>query len=158
MRIGSIGRGLLLGLGLAAAAACGGMESAMSDTAGRVEVEADLYSGRPNPTWTLSADEAGRLEGLLGRLAPAAGGGYPDRLGYRGLRLTLARPGAAVATAEIADGRLHYGDRAGTRVLADPGREVERWLIATSKDKVGADAYNAVKAAAERIWNQETKP
>lgn len=167
MTIGATGRGLLLGLGLAAAAAaCGGMEPAMSDarqpepaTPDRIEVEADLFSGRPNPSWSLSVAEMARWRRLVARLPPAAEGAYPSRLGYRGLRLTLSFPGREAGTAEVADGRLRLQDgEAAPRVLADPGREVERWLVATGHEKVEAGLYATVAAEAERIWNQEKRP
>jgi hypothetical protein len=61
--------------------------------AGNVVVEVDAYSGRPNPTWTLTADEAVEAQRRLRDLPIAAGARMPEAvLGYRGFRL---REGAA---------------------------------------------------------------
>ena len=57
---------------------------------GDIEIELDIFSGRPNPTWTLSGEAAERLWSLLKGLEPAPPEEPPD-LGYRGF-LLLAPP------------------------------------------------------------------
>jgi hypothetical protein len=53
-----------------------------------VVVELDAFSGLPNPTWTLTAEEAAEAERRLRDLPVAAGARMPDAvLGYRGFRL-----------------------------------------------------------------------
>src|SRR5688500_18625720 len=48
-------------------------------------VELDALSGRPNPRWPLSVEEARELSLRLSDLEPARGATLPDtRLGYRG--------------------------------------------------------------------------
>lgn len=57
-----------------------------------MNVELDIYSGRPNPTWTLAPHEAAHVEQLLADLPRASS--QPDGgLGYRGF--------------ELADGQRH---------------------------------------------------
>jgi hypothetical protein len=90
------------------------------------EVELDVYSGMPNPTWTLSAADAALLAEKLDALPPAAPRELGNPLGYRGL---VVDTGAEVV-------RVHRGtaqvSRAGSIVVrADPGRSFERWLIST---------------------------
>ena len=51
------------------------------------DVELDVFSGRANPTWRLSADEAAELSARVERLTA---GGEPVRegaLGYRGFQV-----------------------------------------------------------------------
>ena len=46
-------------------------------------IEMDIFSGRPNPVWTLTADEGAALARLVAHLPPAAAPAQVD-LGYRG--------------------------------------------------------------------------
>jgi hypothetical protein len=50
-----------------------------------VRIEADVYSGRPNPNWTLSAAQSETLIRRLRALPTASGGTQRDGLGYRGM-------------------------------------------------------------------------
>ena len=58
------------------------------------QVELDVFSGRPNPTWPLTAEESHDLLARVGRLS-AGGGPVPAGLGYRGFivyRFETGRP------------------------------------------------------------------
>jgi hypothetical protein len=47
-------------------------------------VELDVFSGRPNPRWPLTSEEAEELSARVSRLAPDGGAGKPSTaLGYR---------------------------------------------------------------------------
>lgn len=111
----------------------GGCASAM-DVAlpSDVVVELDAYSGLPNPTWTLTAEEAAEAERRLRDLPIAAGARMPEAvLGYRGFRLRegTASPGtgrriyvaAGLVQVEDTDGPLYrdvHGLEAWLRELA----------------------------------------
>ncbi len=89
-----------------------------------VRVTLGLYSGRPDPTWTLSASEAAAVERAIEAL-PEAGGTPPEGgLGYHGFTVeTLGRTVTAYFGVVSAGG-------AGPQVLrTDPGRTVERLLL-----------------------------
>jgi hypothetical protein len=100
-----------------------------------IEVEIDLYSGRPNPSFTLpdAAEFRRRLAGLP-PLPPAAGQ-VRDGLGYRGVRVTGAGIGATEVV--VSGGIVEIRDAAGgvTR-CADPGRAFERWLVEAGSGQV----------------------
>ena len=106
-----------------------------------MQVEIDVYSGRPGPVWELDADQAVELAARLRTLPAADDGELPDGLGYRGLRLK-PQPGGTAAPAaaesiEIGAGRVHLTRADGTtRQLADPGRALERWLIDTARGHI----------------------
>lgn len=53
-------------------------------------VELDVFSGRPNPQWTLTQTEAARVEELLQDLPPAEKAVEPA-LGYRGFVMTAGK-------------------------------------------------------------------
>lgn len=99
-----------------------------------MQVEADVFSGRPNPRWTLDAAGARELARRLGELPAAPAAQAFEGLGYRGLVVT----GLSVECPEV---RLH-GGRArgecadGPRAWADAGRALERWLLATGEGRM----------------------
>lgn len=121
-------------------------------------VEADLYSGRPNPSWPLAPEEASQLVRRVDGLAPAAPVEPPGRLGYRGLRFRLYAGDREIASGESFDGHLRFQDAAGPRHLADPGREVERWLLATGRGKLEPQVYETLRNQAESLWNRRKEP
>ena len=88
-----------------------------------------LYSGRPDPTWPVSAAAARRLEKLWSSL-PAAGKPAPDpsRLGYRGafLRASLDREWIAF------EGLVSLKTPAGIEVRTDVERQFEKDLLASA--------------------------
>ncbi len=92
-------------------------------------VELDVFSGRPNPTWTLSPEETAALAALLKDLprsdTPAGEGG----LGYRGF--IISNPGRAAGL----PARIRVGG--GVVTMEENGRlqfyrethGIERWLL-----------------------------
>jgi hypothetical protein len=87
-------------------------------------VELDVYSGRPNPSWQLNANEVNELEDRLNGLAESAAVEIPNHLGYRGFsiidenneRLTVTSNGYVI---------LHEPD--GDKFYRDT-KEVQLWL------------------------------
>jgi hypothetical protein len=56
-------------------------------------VELDVFSGRPNPTWSLSVEQSMELLEMLQNLPPADKLSQENGLGYRGF--LLSNPGRA---------------------------------------------------------------
>lgn len=99
-----------------------------------MQVEADVFSGRPNPRWPLDAAASGELGRRLAELPAARPAPEFDGLGYRGLVVT-GLPG------ECGEVRVHGGQvRAEcggeTRAWTDAGRALERWLLATGEGRL----------------------
>jgi hypothetical protein len=112
-----------------------------------MEVEADVFSGRPNPRWALDEAETAVVAAMLGALKPAAQpAAAPDALGYRGIVLhdvEAAFPGCTRV-------RLHGGTATVecggvVRHLADAGRRVEGWVMETARRRVDREVYQALK-------------
>ena len=82
-------------------------------------VELDIFSGRPTPRWRLSDAEAALVRELMDALAPAQASPLPEPpgLGYRGFRID----NAVTAYRGVV--------RAGGRLLSDPQRRIERFLL-----------------------------
>jgi hypothetical protein len=98
------------------------------------EVELDVFSGRPNPRWTLPAELADTLRTELAERLPAEPQTAPG-LGYRGFVITnLGQVGGipqrlrayrAVLTVGDRDGTTHYRDTHGVEeaLLEDARRQ-----------------------------------
>jgi hypothetical protein len=100
-----------------------------------MQVELDIFSGRPNPRWDLTPAEALKFRKMVtalpssARRSPLAGG-----LGYRGL---IVRPPGnkpedfdeLVIYNEVVTARR--GDR--SKAFVDKGRLLEKWLLSTGK-------------------------
>jgi hypothetical protein len=95
-------------------------------------VVVDLYSGRESPAWELTAAESAELLSRLGRLHQKASGGSlpPNGLGYNGLQLRVATPGAVPEVYRIAKGLVLNGRG---RWFEDPGGGLEGWLLRTGR-------------------------
>src|SRR5690349_13387270 len=102
-----------------------------------MQAELDMFSGRPNPSWTLTAQEITELLRRLRGLPETASGEIPERLGYRGIRLSGADAILGVSEISIGDGVVLMHDLSGgKRRLTDPGRALERWLLDTASGRV----------------------
>ncbi len=106
-----------------------------------MQVELDIFSGRPNPRWELSSETAQELRNKLADLSEGA----PLRpqttgLGYRGLIVRSEKledfEELVIYNEVVASQR---GDRLATFV--DKGRSIEKWLLSTGKPFLGQDLY-----------------
>jgi hypothetical protein len=108
-----------------------------------LRVVVDLFSGRPNPGWTLDvANEAEfrrRLE--LARTAPSRDSRLLPGLGYRGLVVRASEEENAPELCRI------HGESivvSGSSRL-DAGRQFERWLLSTGKGVLEPSLFEMVK-------------
>jgi hypothetical protein len=113
-----------------------------------IEVELDIFSGRPNPTWTLTDAESDIIAERLAALPPAAPRKLSANLGYRGFIATIRQPGGE-ATARIQKGFAEITSGARTTYHEDRHRELERWLIGTGKAYVPTDIQQIVQRSFE---------
>jgi hypothetical protein len=106
-----------------------------------MRVEADVFSGQPNPAWILAPDEARAVAGLLGELRPSTVRAETfDGLGYRGMLLT----GAASHLGGCDELRAYRGRVVGEcpdgeRTWDDPGRRLERRLLESGRERLPPD-------------------
>lgn len=100
------------------------------------EVELDIFSGRPNPRWTLSAgEEAELLTRLLDRSVPLAPITITDgKLGYRGF--IVRATGGTAATLQSRGLPTGFRVRDGLGATIDP--QAERWLLFTGAPSLDA--------------------
>lgn len=107
----------------------------------------DLLSGLPNPSWTLSCDEAAAFVGLI-RDMPAFFGFLPSPpdLGYRGLVVAADCPGWPAGTWRVFAGAATFPGG----IAADPGRALESGLIASGEGRIEARWLTAAREAIGR--------
>jgi hypothetical protein len=108
-----------------------------------VEVELDIFSGMPNPTWVLTAAEADGFAQRLAQLPATSAGQLPGHLGYRGF---IVRVTEGVRTQEIRiwAGAVHVSDGPGIRA-ADKDRELERWVLHSGRPHLSDELVEAVE-------------
>jgi hypothetical protein len=94
-----------------------------------MEIELDVFSGRPNPTWTASPDRAASFSRGLSSLPNAPARPEPDRLGYRGF---IIRQGGL--TARVYDGHVFVTANGGTRTFVDSAG-LEQQLIDDARER-----------------------
>ncbi|HET7464147.1 MAG TPA: hypothetical protein VFJ82_23015 [Longimicrobium sp.] len=108
-----------------------------------VTAEADVYSGRVNPFWSVSGRDSVTLRQMVTALQPGSAAPEPPGLGYRGIVVH----NAGQLLARCYDLRVYRGAVAaqcetGARTLADPGRQVERFLAETGLKRADPAAYD----------------
>ena len=103
-------------------------------------VELDIFSGRPNPTWTLPDAEATAFREKLDGLAGTASGQVANNLGYRGF---VVRTGDEVVT--VQRGLVQKVGGGTTAYAADPNRDLERWLLDSGKPSLEPELVTAVE-------------
>lgn len=99
-------------------------------TGARCTATARIYSGRPDPEWSLDAEQLATLRRLWRRLPPATSGPPPaPPLGYRGAAVRCASGDRwsayrGVATFQRGAARPQHRE--------DPGRRFEHAVLATA--------------------------
>lgn len=108
-----------------------------------MQVEVDVYSGRPNPVWDLSTQQS---EEFLNRVRALpkreSDGALNDGLGYRGLKVTgseLSQEGYKEIV--ISNRIVAVQDENKSQQFTDENRALERWLLQTGKGKIEDELY-----------------
>jgi hypothetical protein len=110
----------------------------------RVEVELDIFSGMPNPTWVLANDQADSFVEQLAALSRTSARELSGNLGYRGFIVQLTQ-GAGTESIHIQTGTVQIS-RGATKVYAnDKDRRLERWLLNTGKPHMKNEVFEMVE-------------
>jgi hypothetical protein len=98
----------------------------------RVEVELDIFSGMPNPTWVLTSAEADNFVKQFTAASPTSATELSGNLGYRGFIVQVTE-GTNTQLIRIQNGTVHITKGATIVYSYDKDRELERWLLNTGK-------------------------
>jgi hypothetical protein len=97
-------------------------------------VTLDIFSGRPNPTWTLTPVQVSDLEGRIAKLAPSGKiDECPQNLGYRGFIVQwVDAKSNPVRTVNACLGAIRVKTATESKSFIDPQRKIELWLLESS--------------------------
>jgi hypothetical protein len=98
----------------------------------RCEVQLDIFSGMPNPTWILTNAEADSFEKQLAALPRTPARELSGKLGYRGFIVQCTQANN-VQLIRIQNGAIHISKGATNVYVSDKDRELERWLLNTGR-------------------------
>lgn len=108
--------------------------------AARCEVELDIFSGMPNPTWVLTNAEADTLVKKLAGLSRTSATELSGNLGYRGF-IVQCTQGADAQLIRIQAGTVHISEGARNVYAYDKDRQIERWLLNTGKPHLNNELF-----------------
>lgn len=115
-----------------------------SASAARVEVELDIYSGMPNPSWALSNDDAKALATRLASLPRTLDQRLHANLGYRGFIIRLTR-GSTAQEVRVQSGIVQVAEQGGPFYARDNSRALERWLLATGRPYMKPERFEELE-------------
>jgi hypothetical protein len=111
------------------------------------QVALDIYSGRPNPAWTLTAEQTRRLREMLDLLPEAACDPLELNLGYRGFVVELGQPPelSNEYRLRVYAKQVRWGDpwtsSSATLCHSDAEAVIARFLLASGQPHLSADEY-----------------
>lgn len=108
------------------------------------EVELDIFSGMPNPIWTLTDDEAESFASRLAALSPISAAEPVNNLGYRGFLVQLTQ-GADVQSVRIFRSVVEVSRNSTKSYVRDRDRALEWWLLSTGKPHMTEDVFQLVE-------------
>lgn len=113
----------------------------------RCEVELDIFSGMPNPTWILTDEEAASFVKRLAELLPSSPSELSGNLGYRGFNVQWTQ-GAKTQLIRIQKGTVQISEGATYVYASDKDRELERWLLKTGKPYLDDELFQIAEREA----------
>ena len=107
------------------------------------EVELDIFSGMPNPTWALTSADADNFVKQLKKLPSTSASELSGNLGYRGFIVQCTK-GAETQVIRIQTGIVHISKGVTVAYALDENRHLERWLLSTGKPYLNDELFQIV--------------
>lgn len=130
LALGTLGLGLVL-------FACAPGRAVAEPASNGAQVTFLLYSGRPNPSFTLSAAQVQRVQQLLAAAQPASGSQdrtvLPSILGYNGIVIESRGTSGLPVSVEVYRNRIAVHERDARRILSDNGA-LEQFLVSAGSE------------------------
>jgi hypothetical protein len=109
-----------------------------------VEVEIDIFSGKPNPAWVLTKTEADSFVKKLSTMSRTSATKLSGNLGYRGF-IVQVKQGIHTKLIHIQTGIVHISIGAMKIYAKDMDRVLERWLLHTGKPFLKDELFKIVE-------------
>jgi hypothetical protein len=109
-----------------------------------ITVEIDIFSGMPNPEWTLPEASAALFHSRLSGLRETTAKHRSKNLGYRGLVIRMSQETSL--TLYIQNGLIEISDGASSTFFLDEQRSLERWLIGTGRKFLSHEILDVIDA------------
>lgn len=110
-----------------------------------MEVELDIFSGRPNPRWDLTSQEAEEFANRFQSLPQHQGGSILEGLGYRGLIVTKVDENIGeYEEIQISNGLVVARRNSQSQQFVDQNRKLEEWLLQTGREQLDEALYEQV--------------
>ena len=122
-----------------------GDSGSQQPTAKPVQVELDVYSGQPNPTWSLSSQDSLELARRLAGLPQLSQIPSEGDLGYRGF--VVHNPGNVAgigSQVRVRNGTITVTDKDGHRIAYQDTQGLEAWLEEQARAHGQADVLKSV--------------
>ena len=117
----------------------------------KMQVELDVFSGRSNPHWDLTPQEAKEFSSLFKALLPSKGErSVKEGLGYRGLIVTES--GQKIEGYDeimVSNGVVVARWDSESKQFTDKNRGLEQWLFQTGRGRLDNELYRQVSQSAQ---------
>lgn len=111
----------------------------------RVEVELDIFSGNPNPTWILPDADGILFFKRLAILPKVSAKKLSTNLGYRGFIVQVTN-GTEKSLVRIQNGTVQLSQEDTNVYYSDQNRDLERWLLNSAKPSLKSDLFKIVES------------
>lgn len=112
-------------------------------------VTLDIFSGRPNPTWTLTKEPTLLFLNKISEIKPTTENiqSYHEKiLGYRGFIVDqITNKDLTSKRFEIYNGAIKVLSDSSSYFLKDKDFQIEKWLLQTAYNHIDNDTFNFVK-------------
>ncbi|MBM7703423.1 hypothetical protein [Metabacillus iocasae] len=109
----------------------------------RVEVELDIFSGNPNPTWMLSDAEGVLFLKRLAMLPKSSIKELSTNLGYRGFIVRVTNRMVNILV-RIQNGTVQFSQDDTNVYYNDQNRYLEQWLLNSGKHYLKSDLFKII--------------
>lgn len=112
----------------------------------QAKVTLNVFSGRRDPTWSLSKEQAESLLSIVKELPACDQRKFFDGLGYRGFQVTMSRPiTERRSKVTVYRGRVRYDDGGNVKYLADEDRQIEQLLLKSGSPHLKPGLYKTIE-------------
>jgi hypothetical protein len=111
------------------------------------QIQLNIFSGRPDPNWTITDTETEELISLIQNLPTTKTSQFPENLGYRGLTVKLNENGDFI---KVYQGIGEYQHQGKSQFFQDNNRQLEKKLLGTGKSHLPESLYYSVLREIEK--------